>query len=1646
MNAVKYHELSDAKDVIEIKAGIPLKENVEQPEAFIYLANGKKVDGEYIPEDGDLIVFRSVPGYSGAVMIVFAAIAIAGAAYAGYQAYQMRKQAEEMEKAMRAMNEGVVSTPMLRGATNQSAKDKFLPFIIGRNFFTPYKLVSGWKEIEGQYQEYYNIVLQCGSNQQVLETLSSDDVVIKTFSGDSPQSGTFTLDEASPFYTAEAIGEVVQNGADFTESRFNKCVKMIQTNVEVKKTDESDFEPVILSLPFFAKGVDICLQFDGLRYYTKDGDKRARAVSMKIEESLDGGTTWADASIVDYASSTITISGNTNKQFFKVLKYRKTYSEVKDLTKQILIRITGLTASYDGTALDRVIIPWQTSEIYNPDKSATANNFVDEIIIDTPERAKSTLIGLRIKTTDSNAEKLNKLNIVTNGIARTWNGTEWSVTKSKTANPAAWLLEVLTTSSHPPSQCADSELDLDAFGELYEHCEDEGLTVNFVITEGDTKENILKKICGTCFAAMYRNYAGKISVTFDGVRENAIAVFNTQNVISFKNVKEIGNITDGIRVSYLQADAWDRDSSLVMRPGAIRDGNAIIRDMSIEGVTNYDQAVYIARRIMAQELYRQKNVSVKVGQEGAFYAPLEKVLVQHPSLKIGLGSAEIKAVIVSGDYITGVELYEPVYYDSIDVNGFGMVIQCVSDTYCTPLAKAYTAVSDGYVTEVSFTVPIDTTTAPVVPFAGDVLSYGYLNDGAFDTITSEMLITEIGRADNGYELKLVDYNPDIYVTGSYPEYTPNITQPIAGYIASSVPVTMDEVDTRIEEVQQPISISGIPLFPDRETCIAHCVLDDVHYLLYQDTTVGSENWEIVTVETDGSLTSYRTGAGTARDMCVHNGEIIVVLSGGASTDLEVDGTSAQSDGTYLYSASTTGITRRTSAPYGIYLAGYSSELAFPFMIGADIYCCLYDANGIYKYDGTWIEQGFSTKTFQYPCEYEEDVYILNITDGKIQVFDGSTLVDVVSVFPSNPTKRDVLYSTDDGVYFWEFNQPTVYKINGSSLDVFATIPSLLAFSGVKYRGAHYFVSFASNVGDTSFKLFNNSGDLILETIIESHFVTTNFGLPAFVYNNKIHVGNVVINEDLTSVSVFGGDIATIWDGSTFLSNIYNYPNSNIQKAHAFGKRELIASLSGATFSKMRYFDNTMFICDENSGGNIHKLENVSLEQITFTDSSYTATTWRGGRLYASSGGQLYLINSDGTHTAIENATSPTTIKETFIYNDYLVWCPEYTPPATGRLLAGYIDFTGNINIPDDINTTISSDFPYGVYKTFRKMTSWSGTPVGILPPSGATIEGQSVVWLYDKYDFFTIERVAENLFVIADRNMPTLEISSDFDSLDGLPINSDIVLRKATSGGTITITAPSGTTFEGLGSLTLSAQYAWVQLERISATLFGIRHREVSSGGDGVPVGVPVPVVYPATLSTPFYECNGQMIDDAESIFDDTRLPNLNGANVILTLTFTSDAGGSYATCPLADIPALGLHDWVTGSGIADHTWIADIDYSTGEVILSDTAASGSIVCTFSNEGRGIVGGGFGSVGDQGQRLTGEIIGIGGEHPGTHTPSGVFYKISNGVSRPAYAISDSNSWDDGFDSSLSPYARTSAETWGKTKTDAYKLTYYMRIK
>lgn len=63
---------------------------------------------------------------------------------------------------------------------------------------------------------------------------------------------------------------------------------------------------------------------------------------------------------------------------------------------------------------------------------------------------------------------------------------------------------------------------------------------------------------------------------------------------------------------------------------------------------------------------------------------------------------------------------------------------------------------------------------------------------------------------------------------------------------------------------------------------------------------------------------------------------------------------------------------------------------------------------------------------------------------------------------------------------------------------------------------------------------------------------------------------------------------------------------------------------------------------------------------------------------------------------------------------------------------------------------IPPSFVVGTRRSMRRLADSSTTPINLLAPSGATIEGRASVQLYGKYDFITLERITEDLFVIVD--------------------------------------------------------------------------------------------------------------------------------------------------------------------------------------------------------------------------------------------------------------------------------------------------------
>lgn len=840
INALLYKDMSDSASTVWLETGKTIKENLPDEDFShkIILIDGKKADENHKVKNNEHIIIRDTPAGATAALVALIVVAIVVAVVVGVALYNKRKAAQKKTDNKDMEKDEVQNRPFLKGAQNSVATSKTQPYFIGENLFTPYILNAGGNNYKGfstisgtdGKNQFYNVVLEGGFNKQVLRKLFCDDVVLKTFDGNTPQEGVYSFDATSVFYDAESVIEIAQDGLPFTTSVLNQKIVEQQSNNQLQKHDSENYQPLTFTLERYSMAADVEIIFNGLIAYTDEGYKRDRTVVVVPYYSLDNGATWTGFSFNQNGALNNSFTRRTVEQLRFVAHIDFNFNAVKNLQHPILIKVECNTNAYDGSAYDDVYVEWVHSYVYTPDKST--NSFVAEKIIDEHEGAQSTLIGLRIKSTPDNEDKLSKINFVSTGIARIYDSEagEWSNNKVPTSNPAAWLIEVMTSDTHKPSQTDDEEIDFESFAELYEYCEEQNYRIDMVLTEGQTKQSLLQDICNVCDCMLYQNIYGKVAVAIDTYKPNAVALFNSQNIINLEYTKEFARDTDGIKMTYVNREAdFAEDTYLVMKDGRTRNADSILREMTLKGITTHEHVVKNARRLMATAELRPRQLSIEVGKEGVYFTPFSKILVQNNELKIGLGHAEIKAVIVSGANIIGLELYEPIEYDSQDENGFGVVINAVGEDYCTPLAKAYTAQKDGRNMEILFVEPIPLN-ASAIPHAGDILSYGYLDNGAFDKITSAFLIMSLEPTKNGYKMTCVDYNEAIYNSGTIPEYKPNLTQPRTPPQAIQPPsdalAIVNELSAALidgsKEVGAPDTVTNIVAKANRDTIEISC--------------------------------------------------------------------------------------------------------------------------------------------------------------------------------------------------------------------------------------------------------------------------------------------------------------------------------------------------------------------------------------------------------------------------------------------------------------------------------------------------------------------------------------------------------------------------------------------------------------------------------------------------------------------------------------------------------------------------------------------------------------------------------------------------------------------------------------------------------
>ncbi len=292
-------------------------------------------------------------------------------------------------------------------------------------------------------------------------------------------------------------------------------------------------------------------------------------------------------------------------------------------------------------------------------------------------------------------------------------------------------------------------------------------------------------------ACIYTDIYGRRAIAIDKPQENALAVYNPQNIISIQNKKTFGRRTDGLRIKYVNSkdDLYQEDTYLLMRevngkPLELTP-DSIIKDVNITGITTFEHIVKYARRLMAIEALRPKTTIIEVGNEGVFYTPYSKILIQDDSLKIGIGKGyQVTGTKWRGGLLKKIYINEPLTFDPMKT--YGIIVNCFTETGVQPVAIKVDG--EGSTKELTALTKIRAS-ADAKPDTGCLFSFGEIDiDGEFSKISTPYIISQIKRSDKGFNLELVNYHEAIYSSGKIPDYKSNITQKA---IKTTKPIPLD---------------------------------------------------------------------------------------------------------------------------------------------------------------------------------------------------------------------------------------------------------------------------------------------------------------------------------------------------------------------------------------------------------------------------------------------------------------------------------------------------------------------------------------------------------------------------------------------------------------------------------------------------------------------------------------------------------------------------------------------------------------------------------------------------------------------------------------------------------------------------------------
>lgn len=1033
----------------------------------LVLSNGSRLDREYEVKPEDTLFIRAVPGGVSLVTVAIVVSVIAAGAAIGtaiYAAIQNQKLQDAMNKAQKQAkaNTSVEELPFLKGAKNRNALGNEIPFVMGEMFHTPYKLYAGHYTLSGVNgaDQYWNAILCSGYSGQVIKSVSIGDVKVLDRSSDTaPQNAVYSVTEG--MYAAPQNKIEIRNGEEFDTEDFRQKVVAVACGDEVVY-DSADTEPtpLIKQLEPNAMGVDVEVEFNGLRSMDDDGDWNSHTVTVVPSWSNDNGSNWHEFTFNQNGTLSNSFTYNSSKTIRFVA--HKDFTAAESFGKSIQVRLVRTNKkSSNGRTQDTVRCGYYQTFCYDTKKS-TSSSLVPCVALTDQFRDCTTRIGLHFIANDSTSGELNEINIIACGVARTWDGSNWSTGKSITRNPASWILEILTSGTHPHSKFNDSEIDLPSLGALYEYCEEQELYCDGVVTKGSKKGDVLGKILEECFSTLIMNRYGKLEVCIDKEEEIPVALINSQSIVSSTVTKNFERQIDGKKATFINRKEWQTDTMYVMRDGTMtKRPEQSATEFSMTYATTPEHTFKFIQRQLLKASLQPREIKANVGKEGDYYPLYSTVKLQMPQMRVG----NVSTVIHSID----LDVKKIVVADNVTFeNGksYGLIIEGVTDAG----RKEFNIRVEGTGTTNVLSIPAEFDTSAIdTDFIeyGNVASFGELVGGSFSKVTNVMKIMGINSNEDGVQLTLRDYDEDIYHWESgvpVPSFKSNLTSVALNTPPSMAGVSYAELQESMELSKEAArrntaaqveaaQLQGSPMY---SAIIDTAVVKKISSSNYSPSTIGCKSFKTY-FDDDGTPS---TEANPSNWVVSVNGQYEVTYENRSELELNINELLEQirlgRSGTTVDLKNIRIISRSASNPLvewdNEYIPVIANDGGYVFDLENDyqVYECYSEKDGV-SYTNGYIKQAKTVKviphlyqglqSLNYGTDWEYGVIPLipgflttKKTDGTLEVtaLEGADLVESgsmqIPVFIRSSKNIEVTIGYDDVVVGYTDNAGVIHTV------------------------------------------------------------------------------------------------------------------------------------------------------------------------------------------------------------------------------------------------------------------------------------------------------------------------------------------------------------------------------------------------------------------------------------------------------------------------------------------------------------------------------------------------------------------------------------------------------------------------------------------